>query len=352
MSDDLVLASTTDTEEQITAALGRGIDTSADEPILGEVDATTGEPIDEPAAAEAAKPAVTPPKETAKPAEQAEQQPEKAAKLTEKTEKQPRADKRISQLTAEKYTQMRRAEQLEAQVAELQSRLQAIAAGQAPLPVAEPAQEPEPQTATEQEPQPKDFQTYEEYIKAVSAFAARQQVAEQIQLAQEQAQHTQQEKQAEQTRQTFEQRREEAASRYPDFEETMVSDVAKSLPMSDAMQYVIMTNPIGHDMAYYLVKHPEVCDEISKLQGPDQILRMGELAGEIKGTVKAASVVEPAEPEKTPKKPVSQAPTPIEPVGARATTAAIPDDQLDWRAWADKRNASEQQRRLARRGVK
>src|SRR5262245_28098686 len=275
MADDLVIASTTDTEAQIKAALDPPEE--ATPPTLSETDRTTGE--------------TTPPEsEAAAPADDAasadlEAQPRKVEgeekPAAEKPKKKSRSEERIGELTRDKYLAQRKAERLEAELAAIRQReeqtqqqyqqyLQRLQPP--PRPAAEPAA-PSPN----QPPQVNDFNVYEDFVTATAQWNARRAAAEAVQaMRQEDAQHYVVQQQQEVLTQ-FEGAKTGARERYPDFDEVMTSDVAINMPLSESMQHVITTSPVGHDVAYYLVQHPDVATAIQQQAPLDALRTLGRL---------------------------------------------------------------------------
>lgn len=345
MGDDLIIASTTDTESEIRAALGRGVETDESEPALSEIDTATGEPVE--TDSESEKPQEAAPQENVEKAEKEAKTDEKTAESTVKKEPPKKADRRIAELTAQKYTQQRRAERLEAEVAELKASIEAIKTGRAVVQPTETKPPVEVQPKVAQEPKSSDFGTYEEYIKALGEYSARKAATEELNKAKQAAADEATKAAAAEAYQRFEEGRIAAMKRYPDFEAVVQSPEAQALPLTPMMEYTVMTNPLGHDIAYHLAKHPDECDAIAGLPVPEQQFALGRLAARIEAQMKRT----PSATAPAPKaKPVSSAPPPVEPVsGHLTTTSSVPDDQMEYQAYKAKRNREEAERRAARR---
>lgn len=343
MSEDLIVASTTDTEEQIREALNRGSEVQTEDPVLSEVDTTTGEPI-EPAeeAEKVEEPAAEAKKDAA--AGDADAKDDEKTEKTEKRERRSPGERRIAELTAQKYIQQRRAEQLEAEVEELRRSLDEIKAAKA-APADPPAETHVAQPEQDVEPQANQFPNYEEYIKALGAYTARKAATDLMAAQAKKAADAAAEEQQNAAYVRFQEGRAEAATRYADFEETMASEAALALPITPMIEYTIMTDPIGHDIAYYLAKNPHECEDIAKMSPPAQQFALGKLAAKLETSRPGQKKATPPKP-----KPVSAAPPPVEPVGRHMTsTSTVPDDELDYRAYAEKRNREEAERRARRR---
>jgi hypothetical protein len=334
MADDLVIASTTDTEQEIKAAL---------EPRDPEAEAS-------PAAA-AAEGTETPPAET--PSEEATAEaapaPAEAAKPETPPKKKSRSEERINELTREKYLAQRRADRLQAE-------LDALKTPQPPQP---PSPQPQPQaqaqTQAQAQPQPQaqpprkpavtDFAVYEDFVDALTQWNARQIAAQEIAnlraedaLAVVQAQH-------QEVLSQFEAGKQEARTRYPDFDQVMTSDVAIAMPITEPMQHIITTSPVGHDVAYYLVQHPDEAHQIAQLQPLDALRTLGRL----EERVNFLQRMPPARGNGGTAPRTTAAPPPVEPVGGHATQIALSDDQLSYQDYKAKRDREEMQRRKARR---
>lgn len=166
-------------------------------------------------------------------------------------------------------------------------------------------------------PKPEQFRTYEEFLEARAEWKAEQKVSAVLGEFQE---HTRrQSAEAEQGRlaQTWEERVGKALEMYDDFEEVALSP---DLPISEAMMAALVRTEKGPDVAYYLGKHRDVAAQLSTLDPYSAALRIGEIA---------ATLSRPA-PKKT-----TNAPEPINPVGARASTSKDPSTMTDaeFAAW-------------------
>lgn len=354
---DIVLSSTTDSEAAIRTALQRETAVT-DEPILAEI-GDDGEPVVDNEPPPAPPKVEPPPPEPPKAAEPAEKPVEKEP---EPAEKPTGVEKRIAKLTADKWTEKRRAEAALEENALLKAQLAALAAG-AKAPAAAPPAEPAAPVKVEK-PTVEKFKTYEEYVESLASYAANNVVGTALQAERErQAQQEQEAAGAEAYRQ-FQARRDEARTRYADFEETVQSDAAEAMPMTPVMQHTIMTSELGHDLAYYLAKNPDVAEDISEMEPMQQQFAMGRLAHQIElklapkseppkakaATPPPAAPAAAAAPPAAPKAAVSKAPPPIEPVGSGSGGAVtLSDDELPYDQWKMKRNSEEAARRRGRR---
>lgn len=167
------------------------------------------------------------------------------------------------------------------------------------------------------EPQLDDFQDYEQYVKALTVWTAKQTVAETIQ--QQTARQQQEAAQAAQiaAAESFERKQLEAAAKYPDFDD--VIDNATTI-VTAAMADAIQDSDMSGDLMYYLAKHPEEGERLAKL-APGAVFReIGKI--EVKLT--------------TPSKPApTAAAAPIAPVSGNDTPPVNPNEMTDdqWLAY-------------------
>lgn len=167
------------------------------------------------------------------------------------------------------------------------------------------------------EPQLDDFQDYEQYVKALTVWTARQAVAETIQ--QQTVRQQQEAAQAAQiaAAESFERKKLEAAAKYPDFDDAI--DNATTI-VTAAMADAIQDSDMSGDLMYYLAKHPEEGERLAKLT-PGAVFRE---IGKIE--VKLAT---PAKPAPT------AAAAPIAPVSGSAAPPVNPNEMTDdqWLAY-------------------
>lgn len=224
----------------------------------------------------------------------------------EETGEQPKkvggVAKRIDELTRNWREEQRRAQKLEQMLEQVISR------------PAEQKQEPSAPPQPQGEPKLDQFQTYEEYVKAVGRWEARQEI-EQIeeQRRQRELQSQQQAKQVE-----FQSRLQAAKTEMPDFDEVALNP---SLPVSDTMAELIREMDDGPKVLYALGKSPDVAARIASLPPTLAAVELGRFA------VKA-SLPQP--------RTVTNAPPPVNPLsGGIGTRNADPDKMTDqeWAEW-------------------
>lgn len=380
--DDLVLASTTNTAEEIQAALQHGLDPGPDAATLST---EVSDPVDEKAAEE--KPVDEKPADEKADEETADDEKpvvEKAAddkladdKLAEdkpkprKMDTRPRredyasdeefddaqigfkAKKRIDKVTWEREEKQRRIETLERENEELRTAK--------PAPVKE-KDAPAPAVALEK-PQAQDYDTHELWIEALSDFndkTSKAAIAEAVNAAltkdRETREATEQEAANVEELRLYMAAKPIAAARYDDFDEVIKAN--GSMPLSGPMNYVMLSNPeVGHDIAYYLATHRAEALRIFQMNGSDQIREMGRLEERIErrvaetlaagGEGEDAAVDPPPPPRKIAK--VTQTPEPLVPVGARATRTSVGLEELSFDDYKAQRRQDEILRKKNRR---
>ena len=243
--------------------------------------------------------------------EQAAQQPETApenqtdvdttaqAKEDEDEHRVPKGvQKRIDRLTQEKY-------RLRAELDFLRS--------QQPQ-QAQPAQQAQ---QTSQAPKLEQYNSIEEYLDALADHKASQKFDHLAKEREAKESQTRQQQEVAKLHESYTKQTEQARQAYGDFDD-VVQD--PDLPISQAMAEAIMRSTNGADVAYYLGKNPDQAARIASLDPFSAAVEIGRIA---------ATVVRP-QPRKT-----SNAPPPIQPVGARATPVTDPDKMSteDWLKW-------------------
>ena len=243
--------------------------------------------------------------------EQAAQQPETApetqtdvdttaqAKEDEDEHRVPKGvQKRIDRLTQEKY-------RLRAELDFLRS--------QQPQ-QAKPAQQAQQPS---QAPKLEQYNSIEEYLDALADHKASQKFDHLAKEREAKESQTRQQQEVAKLHESYTKQTEQARQAYGDFDD-VVQD--PDLPISQAMAEAIMRSTNGADVAYYLGKNPDQAARIASLDPFSAAVEIGRIA---------ATVVRP-QPRKT-----SNAPPPIQPVGARATPVTDPDKMSadEWIKW-------------------
>lgn len=200
--------------------------------------------------------------------------------------------KRLDELTRLRYEAERRAEQERQERLEWQRR----AMGQ---------QTQQPQTA---KPTVDQYQTYEDYLEALSDWKVEQRlVSERAEAEKRQAEEANRRK-----TQTYIERAESARSKYEDYDH--VAHGGHWSP-TEEMKESILESDYGPDIAYYLGSNPEEAQRISRLSSSAQHRELGKLE---------ARLSMPA-----PKPKPTKAPEPIKPAGVKAKADKDPSEMSD-----------------------
>lgn len=289
---DFTVASTTDTQEAVNQAAG-----AVQEPEVEE-------------------------KETPKapePQKQAEKPPEVTDKSLQKMER------RIGKVTAEREAAREEAESLRARLAALEQSSRQPVQQQAP---------PEPvQAAPEAKPKPKqeDFQTYEEWVEAVSDWKFDQRIAKmEAEAAQAEAREAEREIQ-----ETYSERVAEFKKTHADWDETINQDM--TLPPGVGQTILELEN--GPEVAYYLGKHPDAAKRLNQMNPYTAIAEVGRIAATL-GRDEAIS--NPG--FRTDRIPVSNAPAPIKPLSGHATKSTKDLGEMDYQEYRRIRDQQEKSR--------
>lgn len=208
--------------------------------------------------------------------------------------------KRIDRLTQEKYR--------------LRAELEFLRSQQPQPQQAKPAQQAQQPS---QAPKLEQYNSIEEYLDALADHKASQKFDHLAKEREAKESQTRQQKEAAKLREGYTKQTEQARQAYEDFDD-VVQD--PDLPISQAMAEAIMRSSNGADVAYYLGKNPDQAARIASLDPFSAAVEIGRIA---------ATVVRP-QPRKT-----SNAPPPIQPVGARATPVTDPDKMSadEWMKW-------------------
>lgn len=343
-----VLVSTSDTPEQVAAALG-GASATTETPVstTTEVDHSIGAPFTVPD--DTKTPDKTPAADDKTPAPEAKAEPTPAAEPAADTAKpalKPKHNdpqKRIDEITKKFRDAERQNADILARLQERERELMALRQPQTPPPAN--SAKPAAGTVDPNEPTEDQFETYTAFIEARADYRAEKKAAEiadrrlnehlaseRERLAREQANRTEMELAA-----AHAQRINDFKSRHADFDEVVGnSDVEVSLVMRDA----IVQSPVGPDLTYYLGTHPDECARIAAMPPGKALMEMGRIEAILERqsapveTAKAPVITDA--PAAIP--PLTSAPPPIRPITGGATTATA-DDSLPMHEWIRRQNA-------------
>lgn len=135
------------------------------------------------------------------------------------------------------------------------------------------------------EPQRKDFEDFEEYVAAKAAFSAEQALQKRLTAHDQERQNAALEREQEAVEEQWGKAQEKGAAKYADFEDVVRESDA---PMTFAMMRSIKESEIGHELAYYLAKHPDEAEEIAGKGVAAQIRSIGRLEEKL-GTPKSST---------------------------------------------------------------
>lgn len=216
--------------------------------------------------------------------------------------------KRINELTAKARAAERRAEILER---ELEAR----------------QRQPEPAKQEPDAPQGKptidQFQSYDEYVEALTDWKTDQKLAAREQAAE--AKKTQSTQQAEHQAlyERHQQQVTDGRGKYSDFDEKVMDN--PDLPITPSMVKALAESDAGADIAYYLADHLEEAADIASMSPTRQAIALGRIEA------KLAS--------KPPAKTVSAAPAPVgsQLNGGASPSKADPSKMTDaeWAKWSE-----------------
>lgn len=218
--------------------------------------------------------------------------------------------KRMDELTREKYEERKRADELASQNARL---LEAVLKGQGGTATGTAAQEGEPK--------PEQFTDYNDYVRALARYEAKQvsrsEVETTTRATQEATQRAAAEQAAVREAAVYAERARAAAKTLPDFEEVM--EDASSITVPTSVLNMIRRMDDGPVIAYHMVKNPRLADQFNTAS-PDM---HGILLGQISATIKGPAKVSNAPP---PGKGVQAKP------GSGTEPPADPDQYMAWAA--------------------
>jgi hypothetical protein len=227
---------------------------------------------------------------------------------------------RIGELTRQKY-------ELAAKNAEYERRLAEIEARQ------NPAHNGNTSSSGDDRPTPDKFDTYEQWVEAITDYKAAQKADERINTYFSRQKEEEARARAEETRnearRTYQNNVAKAEERYADYHE-----VTADLPVTENMAFFILGHQKGPDIAYYLGNNPAEAERIRNLSPVQQGYEMARLEAKL-DTPQAAA------------RSVTSAPEPINPVRAKGSSA--PRTDLSKVSMAEYARIRQQQMRDARK---
>lgn len=330
--DEVTITTTSDTPEQVRAALGQP---AVETPVV-ETPAVETPAVETPSAEAAVTPEAKPEE---KPAPKADAKPDVKpdAKAEKPDDKRTEYEKRIDRLIFQREENARLAETLQAKLDAIDAEKAATAKAAAEIKLPETPAEPE-----EKEPNEDDFPVYGDFMKATARYEARKaakteakaeaaKVRADIDREQKERQAKidtdRQAAEASERRKSFESKIAKGKETHPDYDEVLakaanvnIGPVVNGYLRSDDCQ-------APAELIYYFAQNPAEADRILALAPAAQVrevLRL-EIRSE-NGTLfpeRTADEAPAAEtPAETKKIPVSAAPAPVGRVGQGATTPA------------------------------
>lgn len=230
--------------------------------------------------------------------EESSPSPEDTSAEPEEKPKAKGVQKRIDELTANWRAEQRRAEQLQ----------EALLRQQPSQP------ETEAPPVTSEKPQADAFNSYEEYIEALTDWKVDQKQSE----LEEVSARRREADAAAQREQTFQSRAVAFESEHDDFKAVAMNPL---LPVSDAMAQAVQSSEAGPQLLYHLGQNPEEAARIHQLPPVAAAMEMGRLEAVLTAT----------QPNRQ-----TSAPNPIEPLeGGQGTVNKDPDKMTmaEWQAW-------------------
>lgn len=366
----LVMSSTTDSPEQMQAALehfGQAVEK------VETIQTRPGEaaPVKDPPEEGKDKPKETPasaePPAAGKPDEAADKTADPSGVSDDKQESgkpKPKRgiEQRFSDLTKARKEAERKQEQAEHARDELAVKLAELEA-QTKTPAAKPAEAAPAEAAADAKPDAEpvlaNFESYEEWNAKHQEWLTAQKLSPlqaEIKALQDKIKAKEDADAQHQAEQAAEQARKPLAERWKageaelkaaraDYDEVMEASEEAGLQASPAMHFEIFESELGVKVNFYLATHPEECKRIYEATSVGEkptaleVGRVTRIAAREIGRIEALIAAETAVPT-VPAKPStrpSNAPPPIKPLGARAATAAkdpsamSPAEYAKWR---------------------
>lgn len=233
---------------------------------------------------------------------------------------------RIDELTREKHDSKREADAAKAELLVMRAELAALKSGKpaADPPPAQPVTTPPQSLSGKPKPTQAEYDSYEDYIEALTEWKTDEKLAVARAEAQAQAAH----RGAEQALHEIYTR---GRSAHADFDALLEQQAAAGVRWSPFVTQTVLQSENGHDIAYALAKDPETALRLSSIQHVGQAgIEMGKFLARLDAANSGPATVAA---------PVTTAPAPIKPVGGTSTGAstADPKDINSIAAWRARR---------------
>lgn len=353
------LSSTTDTAEQIQAALApRTPPPAAEATPAPAADAPPAPKTEEPPAPAAADPAPAP---AATSDADGETDDEASAAARQLAGRRSKLQDRIDKLTKDKYeiardrdatkselaAKQKEIDRLTAQLQSMGGKVEPAADDPAPEPAAAAPVEIEEEAAT---PRPKldDFESVEDHAEAVARWVAEDNARIARNTAKKEAATKEAADREAASRKAYEDfqaqfvaKRDEARKEYPEWDEVMQSDAVR-IPVPAELQGVIMQSELAGHLLFHFGKHPGDLEDIIQsgpVQGLRKLFKLEESIAEARKGKASGAPAAPATPV-TPPVSVSDAPPPVSTVGGGgAATGAKSLGEMDYQEFKRARAA-------------
>ena len=345
--DTITLISTTDTAEQVQAAL-------AGKPAPPPAETPPAAPAETPAV-EAAPPSAAPAEET--PEQAAERETFEASEAGRKLAKRKRSiQEQIDALTGEKYSvrndveaEQARLNELRLQREDLERQVQAAKPAETPrAPAADaPAGRPEPKIDAVTDDGTAKYATYEDYlsdhgvwIREEAILAARNLIDQERQADRERIERESASRAVNERLATYNSNLDAFKKTHADFDavfeeakdavqDTLVALGPQALKVIDG--YTVFDAEDGPALTYYLLKRPDELKAIALKAPQQQIVHLARLEERIRpGGAKKTGPSPAAVPE-------TKAPVPIKPVGSGPTATTVPPDEESYQDYRARR---------------
>ena len=348
--DTITLVSTTDSAEQVQAALtGKAVEAKPAETPAAE---TPPEPKAEPETPAADE---TPEQAEERESKEASEAGSRLAKRKQKFQQE------IDELTRSKYAVRRDVEAEESRLSELRRQREEFerqAAAKPPTPETPAADESEPKLDALDDKGIAKYATYEDYLsdhakwtKAQAEAAARRVVEEERKVDRERieresstrvvhgrlAEYNTALETFKKTHADFDAAFEDAKAEVQD---TLVALGPDALRVVDG--YTVFDAEDGPGLTYYLLKHPDELKTVATKPPQQQLIYLARLEERIRSGGAA-----PKAPARSPAAPETKAPEPIKPVGSGPTATTVPSDEESYQDYKARRERDLRTRRGA-----
>ena len=177
----------------------------------------------------------------------------------------------------------RKIERLERQLEQALSLVQRVAPTQQAAPI--------PQPVVTGKPDPDSYETFNEYIEALTDYKLGQARAE----AQAEAQIARKQEHQTKVQSAFQTRYQDAVKAHPDFE-ALYEETADDVPFTDAMRESVLESDRGGDLMHYFLKNPEDAKRIAALSPVSAAREIGKLEARFETAPKPNATKAPAPP--------------------------------------------------------